>query len=100
MHQDSPSTQISALRGSKALLLDFWAPWCQPCKVIAPEIERFAAANPHIEIVKINVDNEHALVKEWEVRTVPMLVYVPVSGAPRGIPGVVRAEELARRISD
>lgn len=99
MHQDSPSTIIEALRGSKPLLLEFWAPWCEPCKRTMPEVDRFAALNPQVEVVKINVDVERALTTEWEVRTIPMMVYVPVDGAPRAILGFTRAEEIARKIA-
>lgn len=99
MHPDSPSTIIEALRGSKPLLLEFWAPWCEPCKRTMPEVDRFAALNPQVEVVKINVDVERALTTKWEVRTIPMMVYVPVDGAPRAILGFTRAEEIARKIA-
>jgi thioredoxin 1 len=99
MQSDSPSTTIAALRGSKDLLLYFTAPWCQPCKALGPEIEKFAAAHPSIAVVKINVDVETALVKEWEIRTVPVLIFLPASGAPRQFTGFLTAAELGRRIS-
>ena len=99
MHQDSPSTQIAALRGSKDLLLEFWAPWCEPCKRTMPEVDRFAALNPQVEVIKINVDVEKDLTTQWEVRTIPMMIYIPVDGAPRQIMGFTRAEELARKIA-
>jgi len=98
MHQDSPSTQIAALRGSKALLLEFWAPWCEPCKRTMPEVDRFAALNPDVAVIKINVDVEKDLTAQWEVRTIPMMVYVPVEGGPRQIMGFTRAEEIEKKI--
>lgn len=98
MHQDSPSTQIAALRGSKDLLLEFWAPWCEPCKRTMPEVDRFAALNPDITVIKVNVDTERALITEWEVRTIPMMVYVPADGAPRAIIGFTRAEDIEKKI--
>lgn len=98
MHQDSPSTQIKALRGSTALLLEFWAPWCEPCKRTMPEVDRFAAHNPDITVIKVNVDTERALTTEWEVRTIPMMVYVPVDGAPRAIMGFIKAEDIEKKI--
>jgi thioredoxin-like negative regulator of GroEL len=64
-----------------------------------PEVDRFAALNPQVEVVKINVDVERALTTEWEVRTIPMMVYVPGDGAPRAILGFTRAEEIARKIA-
>ena len=100
MHQDSPQARIDALRGSKALLLEFWAPWCEPCKRTMPEVDRFAALNPHVEVIKINVDVDRDLINQWEVRTIPMMIYIPVVGAPRQIMGFARAEEIARKLAD
>lgn len=97
VHQDSPSTQIAALRGSKDLILEFWAPWCEPCKRIMPEVDRFAALHPEVSVIKVNVDVERELVAQWEVRTIPVMVYVPAKGAPRSLMGFARAEEIARK---
>jgi len=100
MHQDSPSTIIEALRGSKPLLLEFWAPWCEPCRRTMPEVDRFAALNPHVEVIKINVDVDRDVTAQWEVRTIPMMVYIPVVGGPRQIMGFIRAEDIARKIAE
>ena len=72
---------------------------CEPCKRTMPEVDRFAALNPDITVIKVNVDIERALTNEWEVRTIPMMIYVPVDGAPRAILGFTRAEEIARKIA-
>jgi thioredoxin-like negative regulator of GroEL len=64
-----------------------------------PEVDRFAALNPQVEVVKINVDVERSLTNQWEVRTIPMMIYIPVDGAPRQIMGFTRAEEIARKIA-
>jgi thioredoxin-like negative regulator of GroEL len=65
-----------------------------------PEVDRFAALNPHVEVIKINVDVDRDVTAQWEVRTIPMMVYIPVVGGPRQIMGFIRAEDIARKIAE
>jgi thioredoxin 1 len=58
------------------VLVDYWAPWCAPCKMLSPILEQIAAEIQDVKICKINVDEEPELAAEQMVRSIPMLTLV------------------------
>ena len=62
------------LRSDRKVLLDFWASWCGPCKMVAPMLEEIAEERPDIKVCKINVDEEQELAQQFGVMSIPTLV--------------------------
>lgn len=58
----------------EVLLVDFWAPWCGPCKMVAPTLNEIAETEEDIIIGKVNVDNNQDLAKKYKVRNIPTMV--------------------------
>ena len=62
------------LKSEKTVLLDFYADWCGPCRMVAPIVEQIAAEHPEILVGKVNVDDEGELAAAFDVISIPMLV--------------------------
>lgn len=66
--------QSEVLNSDKPVLLDFWAPWCGPCRMVGPILEEIAAERPDIKVGKVNVDEESELAKQFRTFSIPTLV--------------------------
>ncbi len=73
-HISKGDFQEEVLNAKCKVLLDFWAPWCGPCRMIAPILDEIAEERTDIKICKINVDEEMDLASQFHVVSIPMLV--------------------------
>ena len=66
--------QNEVLNSEKPVLLDFWAPWCGPCRMVSPIVDEIAAERGDIKVGKVNVDEERELAGQFGVMSIPTLV--------------------------
>ena len=66
--------QNEVMNTDKPVLLDFWASWCAPCRMVVPIIEEIASERPDIKVEKINVDGQPELASEFGIMSIPTLV--------------------------
>ena len=62
------------LEKNQIIFLDFWASWCEPCKVFGPIYERVSAAHPDLFFGKVNTELEHLLSEDFQIKSIPTLV--------------------------
>ena len=66
--------QNEVLNSEKPVLLDFWAPWCGPCRMVSPIVDEIAAERGDIKVGKVNVDEQPELAAQFGVMSIPTLV--------------------------
>lgn len=76
LHVNKNDFQSEVLSSDKTVLLDFWATWCGPCRMIAPILEEIAAEREDIKVCKVDVDENQSLAMEYGVASIPTLLVI------------------------
>lgn len=73
-HVTSDNFKQEVLEAKEAVLLDFWAPWCGPCRMLSPIIDELASELPGAKVCKVNIDEQPELAQSFRVMSIPALV--------------------------
>lgn len=87
--------------GDKPCLIDFYASWCGPCKALAPVLDELALElQDKIYIYKVDTESELELASAFAVRSIPTLIFAPMTGAPQMVQGALPKVELKKAIEN
>ncbi len=90
--------QAEVLESPQPVLVDFWAPWCGPCRVIAPSLEEIAGERDDLRIVKLNVDENQATAARYNVMSIPTLIVFKGGEPAKQIVGALPKNRLVQEL--
>lgn len=98
---DYETTREWKYRGDKPCIIDFYADWCGPCRMMAPRLEEIAKEySGKLIVYKVNTDNERQLASSLGIQSLPTLLFIPQNGKPQGSLGAIPKETLVKAINE
>jgi thioredoxin 1 len=86
--------QAEVLEHEKPVLVDFWAPWCGPCRVVAPILEEIAGERDDLRIVKLNVDDNQQTAAQFGILAIPTMILFRAGSEAKRIQGALPKKRL------
>jgi thioredoxin 1 len=88
----------AVLKNERPVVVDFWATWCGPCKMVAPEMEKIAAKyDGQVDVVKVDVDANPALSRAFNIMSIPTIAFFKPGAQPQGVVGFRPMEQLEQQ---
>lgn len=82
------------VKSDRTVLIDFWAPWCMPCRMLAPTLDEIAAERPDIKVCKVNTDEQMELAVKFGITSIPCLFVIKDGKAVERLEGLRPKEEI------
>jgi len=87
-----------SFKGSKPAIIDFYADWCGPCKMVAPILEELSTEFPGIDFYKVDTEAQNELAAVFQIRSIPSILFIPVTGQPQMAMGALPKDAFKQAI--
>jgi thioredoxin 1 len=96
-HATDDTFEQLVLQSERPVIVDFWAAWCGPCKMVAPELEKLATKyDGAVDVVKVDVDANPRLSQAFGIMSIPTIAFFEPGQQPKGVVGFKSADDLER----
>jgi thioredoxin 1 len=97
-HVTDANFQAEVIEAPEPVLVDFWAPWCGPCRLVAPVLEEIASERSDVRIVKLNVDENQQTAAKYGVMSIPTMILFKNGQAAETIIGALPKPRLVQQL--
>ena len=94
------STKEWKFKGDKPAVIDFFANWCNPCKMVAPILEELSEEYEGVDIYKLNTEEQGELASAFGVQSIPSILFIPMEGKPQMSVGALPKESFVTAFKD
>ncbi len=86
--------------GTKPAIIDFYADWCGPCKMVAPVLEELSTEFPNIDFYSVDTEDQAEIAQAFNIRNIPAILFIPLTGTPSMGVGAMPKNALKQAIKD